>query len=525
MQEMPGMNSAGGGSVGAPQAPHQLLPGQRTTYQFPVYRWIGWLAVAGFAIGLTGMFFISGMFGIPAPLGWAALVILFTLGTLLLDRPKLLLSVMLFYFLLIPSNRLFGLVGLPLPDFIDEMFFLPLIAVIVMNWIQRRQLKEATVFPLGFGLVAALSWYVNRPSVFTAVQVTLIMLKSYILWYYCRLTCTFDDERQLNRWMWGYVIYAATQFLYNCLWQKGPWLRFHPDMSGGVFGPLGGSAHLVGYLSVFGLICIAGWWVGAGRSASRNRRWLVGVLVVVIAYNLIFMTDTKHALVLFPLAFLPFFFHPKVSLRLRMGLSLTGLGFILASAAYFQMAIGGYQVRSFADNFQNSPKGEMLYAVTTDFGHLVPYPWLGAGPGRFASGQAVAGRVSLARRYIIPYLDEQRRLGYYGQSGNVVSASVLGNPQSDLFVLMGEFGWLGASAYYLFVGWIIVKLWRKSTALSLQTLSAGYYMSLCCCLLFLVFTTLLISSATIPVLAFPLWILIGRMWDMRIEKPSEALTA
>jgi uncharacterized protein YqgC (DUF456 family) len=35
-----------------------------------------------------------------------------------------------------------------MPTFIDELFFLPFIAVIVMNWIQRRQLKEATLFPV-----------------------------------------------------------------------------------------------------------------------------------------------------------------------------------------------------------------------------------------------------------------------------------------------------------------------------------------------------------------------------------------
>ena len=73
----------------------QLPPSQRTTYQFPVYRWIGWLAVAGFAIGLTAMFFLSGVFGIPAPLGWAFIVTFFTFGSLLLDRPKLLLNCML----------------------------------------------------------------------------------------------------------------------------------------------------------------------------------------------------------------------------------------------------------------------------------------------------------------------------------------------------------------------------------------------------------------------------------------------
>ena len=113
----------------------QLPASKRSSYQFPVYRWIGWLTVAGYAAGLTVMFFISGMFGIPAPLGWAFLVIMFVIGAMLLDRPKLLLGTMMFYFLLMPSNRLLGLLGLPLPTFIDELFFLPFIAVSVMSWI------------------------------------------------------------------------------------------------------------------------------------------------------------------------------------------------------------------------------------------------------------------------------------------------------------------------------------------------------------------------------------------------------
>ncbi len=500
-----------------------LPPSQRTIYQFPVYRWIGWLAVAGFAIGLTAMFFISGMFGVPAPLGWAALVILFTLGTLLLDRPKLLLSVMLCYFLLMPGNRIFGLVGLPLPTFLDELFFLPLIAVIVMNWIQRRQLKEATVFPLAFGLIAALSWYVNRPSLSTAVQVTLIMLKSYILWYYCRLTCTFEDDKQLLRWVWIYCIYAAVQFFYNVLWQQGVWLKFHPDNSGGVFGPAGaGGAHIVGYISIFALLLIAGWWVGAGRRAPPRKRRMVLLMVLLIGYNLIFMTDTKHGLVLMPIAFLPFLLHPRFPARLRLGLIAGVVCFLLASFAYFQMAMGGASVRPFLTSFAQSPKGQMLYAVTVDFQHLVPYPLLGAGPGRFASQQAVEGRVALARRYIIPYMDEQRRLGYFSGAvaGTAVTSTILGIPQTDLFVLMGEFGWLGALAYYSFLVWVAVKLWRKSREIPLERPVGGFYIALCSCMIFFGFTTTLLSTATVPVLAFPLWILIGRMWDMRLDEPA-----
>lgn len=498
------------------QIPSQFPASQRTSYQFPVYRWIGWLTVAGFAIGLTVMFFIAGMFGIPAPLGWAALVIMFTTGTLLLDRPKLLLGLMMFYFLLMPGDRLFGLVGLPLPGFIDELFFLPFIAVIVMNWIQRRKLTEATVFPVLFCLLAGMSWYINRPPITTAVQVTLIMLKTYIIWYYCRLTCTFENSRQLSRWVWVYIIYALIQYPYNTLWQRGLWPRFHPDRSGGVFGPDGtGSAHIVGYLCAFALLLIAGWWVSSRGRTRLRRKWLIGLVALVIGYNLIFMTDTKHGLMLFPLAALPFLFHPRFPVRLRLNLLVMGGVFILFSTLYFRMAGGGADMRRILDSVRDSPKGEMMYAVTTDFSHLVPYPLLGAGPGKFASNQAIAGRAPLARRYIIPHLDQQRRLGYFGRSGAVVSASILGTPQSTFFILIGEFGWLGVSAYYGFLIWIIFRLWRKSTALPMESLASGYFMALCCCMIFLIFTTVLMDTMTVGALSFPLWILIGRMWDMR----------
>ena len=497
----------------------QFPSSQRTAYQFPVYRWIGWLAVAGFAVGLTVMFFISDLFGIPAPLGWAALVIIFTTGALLMDRPKLLLNCMLFYFLLMPSNRLFGLVGLPLPDFLDELFFLPFIAVIVMNWIQRRQLKEATLYPLVYCLIAGMSWYVNgKPSIFTAAQVTLVTLKPYIIWYYCRLTCTFEDDREFSRWAWVYIVFALVQYFYSVLWQRGLWPRYHPDVSGGVFGPDGGSAHIVGYLSVYALLLLAGWWVSRGRHLRTRMRWATFLVAVIISYNLIFMTDTKHALLLFPFAALPFLVHPKFPMQVRIHLLIGFAVFILFSSVYFNLVGGGASMHRIKNSLRESPKGEMLLAVTTDFPHLVPYPLLGAGPGRFASNQAVAGRVPLARRYIIPHLDRQRRMGYFRASGSLLTSSVLGYPQTDLFVAMGEFGWLGALAQYWFLGWVIVKLWRKSAVLSMDQLASGYYMGLCCCMVFLVFTTILMTTATIAALSFPLWILIGRSWDMRVGK-------
>ena len=506
----------------------QLPPSQRSTYQFPVYRWIGWLAVAGFAVGLTVMFFISGMFGVPAPLGWAALVILFTVGTLLLDRPKLLLLVMMFYFALMPANRLLGLLGLPLPGFLDELFFLPLIAVIVMNWIQRKQLREATVFPLVFCLISALSWYVNgHAGLFTAIRVTLIMLKSYILWYYCRLTCTFENERQLSRWTWAYIVYAAAQYLYNILWQGGLWVRIHPDSSGGVFGPqrIHGGAHIVGYISVFALFLLCSWWVSVGRNASRRQRFWGLTCLLVIVYDLVFMTDTKHALILCPLAFWPFLLHPAFSIRTRIRLAIGGLLFLGAVGVYFQMASVRGGISEQLESIRNSPKAEIFHAVTGDFPHLVPYPLLGAGPGRFTSNQAVDARMPLARRYIIPYDDQQRRLGYWRSSGEVAQASILGIVRTDFFKLMGEFGWLGTAIFYWFYLWIIFRLFRKSLEWPMDHLASGMFLGLACCIIFLMFINFLIGVVTVPVLVFPLWLLIGRMWDMRMPGPGEETAA
>lgn len=496
----------------------QLPASRRTNYQFPIYQWMGWLAVAGFAIGLTAMFFISDLFGVPAPLGWASLVILFTLGALLLDRPKLLLGCMMFYFMLIPGNRFFGLLVLPLPGFIDELFFLPFIAVIVMNWIQHRQLKEATLFPVVIGLIAVLSWYVNgKPDLFTTARVTLITLKFYILWYYCRLTCTFENERQLSRWLWIYVFYVAAQFPYNILWQRGPWVRYHADYSGGIFGQ--GGAHLVGYLSIFALLLIMGWWISRGREASRRRRRGVVALSVVIAYNLIFMTDTKHALFVFPIVFLPFLLHSRLSNRLRIGLISAGMAFMLVAVIYLNMAMGKYRIDRVWDDAKNSPKGEMLYALTVDFPHLVRYPLLGAGPGRFGSNPAVDARVPLARRYIIPHLDERRRRGYYGRSGSVISASVVGSPQTDWFAITGEFGWLGMATCCVFWMWAVIRLVQKANSFPQNHLQSGMLLGLACSLIFLIIIAMLINAYSYPALVYPLWMLIGRVWNMKMDDP------
>ncbi len=502
--------------------PIQLQPSQRTAYQFPMYRWIGWLTVAGYAIGLLVMFFVAGMFGAPAPLAWAFLVTIFAFGILLLERPRWLLNFMLVYYLAMPDHRLLGLLWVPLPGFIDELFFMLMLAVIVMNWIQRRQLKETTWFPLVFILIAGVSWYVNgKASPLTTVRVVQTVLRPYILWYYCRLTCTFRDEKELNQWFWTFLGYATAQFFYNVLWQGRPWVWITPDWSGGVFGPVGNKAHIVGYFSIMALFLGWGWWITYGQTQSRKIRQLAGLCLLIIAYNLVFMTDTKHALVMMFIAFIPFLLHPSYPMKAR----LLSVGFIaslgLASLLLFSSGrFGGREgLRYYRHMALDSPKGDMYRAVTTDFGHLVPYPLLGAGPGRFGSFQSIDKRTPLARRYYIPYEDEFRRVQLVkGDTNQAVRGSTLRSPFSWITMIYSEFGWLGGTAYFWFLFWTAFKLWQQSSTLPRRSLKGGLALGLSASLMLVFLTATLSISMGMPLIYVFIWMFIGRLWDMDASK-------
>jgi hypothetical protein len=496
------------------------------TYQFPVYRWLSWLVIAGFAVGLGAMYLIAGMFGIPAPIGWAFLVVLFCAGIALLDRPRQLLRFMMFYFLLIPTNRLFGLLVLPLPGFLDELFFVPFIAVIAMSCIQRQELPKGLWFPMVFMGMAALSWYVNgKPAPFTAVQVTLIMLKFFIVWYFCRLTSAFEDMGQF--WKWGefYIYYAAAQFLYNCLWQRAPWVTTHPDHSGGVFGPDKMSSHFVGYISILALFLLAAWWMGEAKNATKRKRLWMGLMGVVITWDLLVMTDTKHGVLLMPFAFFPILFHERIPVKLRGGLLAAGGLVTVVGYLYLTVVVhaGITSWVRFGRYFADSPKGEAYLAVTRDFHYLVAYPVLGAGPGRFFSGQAADARAPLARRYVVPYKDEIARSSLmHGVSSRTGGGSMLMFPQSDLLTLMGEFGWLGMVVYAGFIIWVVSGLWRRANEHK-DIGRAAVYLVLDAGVIFLSLIMFFAPITTVACVMFPWWMLVGRMWDMPVAAKDDLL--
>lgn len=508
--------------LSSPPSPKRLPESQRSTYQFPVYRWINWLAVAGYGVGLVAMFFLSALVGLPAAILWPFFVVLFCVGVALLGRPRALMNVMMFYFLLMPSNRILGLLPVPLPGFIDELFFVPFIAVIVMNLIQGRSVKGGNWFPLLFFLVGIVSWYANgRPSPFTTLKVFLVNLKFFIVWYFCRLTLSFKTSRELFRWCWLFICFAAIQFLYNCLWHRAPWARLHPDISAGVFGPRSLFAHVVGYISVIALFILGGWSATRWSKVSSRQKLGIGFMAAVIFYDLVFMTDTKHVLVLAPVACSALLFLPGISARFKMQIISLALAIALAGAYYFSTQRVDVYWRSLR-NFGTTPKGQLFKAVTLNFPHLVRFPLLGAGPGMFASYDAVEHRVPLARRFITPYRDEEERRSHFGLQGTTIAASVAGSLNTDFFFITSEFGWMGEGIYVAFWLYCVFSLYRKGS-LSRKAGSNvwGVYFSLSVSLLLFMMLQLLTGISTVASLSFPIWMLVGRIWDMPIVPPEE----
>ena len=509
----------------APRQPaRRMHRPHRASYQFPMYRWINWLAVSGYLVGLGVMFFVAPMVGLPPPIVWAFLVAVFCAGVALLGQPRALLAVMMFYFLLMPGNRVLGLLPVPLPGFIDELLFVPIIAVIVMQVIQGHTVKGGNWFPLLFGIVAVLSWYVNgKPSPFTTVKILLVNLKFFIIWYFCRLTLSFKDSKEAFRWCWLYILFAALQFPYNVLWQRGIWLRGNPDWSGGVFGPMAKAAHAIGYLSMIALFLLVGWSVTQIRKCSTGRKTVIFFLAAMILYNLVFMTDTKHVLLLGPVACCTLVFLPGLSVRFKSRIVLLAVFVLLAGNVYVQVtgSMKGYW--DVLQRFGTTPKGQMFKAVTVDFGRLVAYPFLGAGPGRFASAEAIENRAPLARRYITPYYDEARRLEYYGRRGTTVISSVSGSVNTDFFFITSEFGWAGEAVYFVFWAYCALSLFAKGIRCRGKNEAWGMCLALSLSLVLFMMLQLLTSISTVACLTFPIWMLVGRIWDMPLAEKNARL--
>lgn len=495
---------------------------QRSAAFVPAHRLAAWIAIGGFALGLMAMFFVAGSFGIPAPIAWAFLVFVLSLGALLLNKPRTLLNVMMFYFLFMPFNRLFGIVPVPLPGFVDELFFIPFLAVIVMYTIQGKVVRGGLWFPIAAVAVGALSFYVNgKPSPFTTLRVILINLKFFIVFYFCRLTCTFRDFKELEKWLKLYVFYGFIQYFYNVLHYRTPFVLHGNDNGTGIFGNNGG-AHTTGYVCILALFCLAGWWLARQREDAfpfweKAAAFLIGLNIF---YNLTFMTDTKHGLLLMIPASVPFFLHPIVPKKTRAaGMALGGLA-LLAVLFYFIVSNTGSQyrihsVRDVVHSVEKRPKGVIARALTRDMDFWLPFPLLGAGPGRFTSAQAIDGHAPLAVHYIQPFLDESRRQSYFYRSGFTAAASILGSPESTLFTWWGEFGLPMTFVFYAFSVWIYFVFWRRAAdagAWDGKTRSAA--LAVLAMLGFQLSMTFIQPVYTTTYFSFFLWMVIGRMMDM-----------
>lgn len=451
------------------------------------------------------------MLGFPAAFFWPSLVILFLVGVMFLQMPKLYLLLMfLFYgfFAAFASSQGVRVipVRIPLERVLDEIFLVVPLAVIVMRFVQKTSPREETRLGLFFPLLAALSWYVNNVPTLNALRVTLAYMKFYILWYFVRCIGPWS-EKERRRLFRLFVFFALVQVVVNmAMWQRGIWARMHPDCSVGTIG----SAHFVGYVSAFALFMVGAWIL----FPSEGRRPLVtlagAAVLLLIGYNLVFLTDTKHGLFIAPFAGLPLVVHPRLAWRKKLALITGAVVFCLASWIYFRLAqvyVVHSGVRTVWQQVRRAGKGAILRVIFTVFPRELPFFPLGAGPGNFCSSVGLFSLRPLAVKYVLPHTPWA-----YG-GGQVISTSFLGGPFSGFNTLVGEFGVPGAALYYLFWAHVLRHLWRRARDPAASSFDAGQRTALVCSILFFVAVNFLFEVFIIHIFTICLAVLVGAHWD------------
>mgnify|MGYP003588117279 CR=1 FL=1 len=466
------------------------------------------LGVAGFVIGLVVSYWVAGLFGFSPAIMWSVLVILFVVGVFFLDHPKLFLYLIFVYHATSFNGTFFGRwhFNIPFIGILDEALLAVPIAILIMKAIHRQLPRGATWFPVIYLFLAVLSWRINHVPTMNFVRVTLSYSKFYIFWFFARAIGPWSI-REKRAWLIILVVLAFVQFPMNCLWQGGLTVSIHADNSVGTIG----GAHLIGYISTFALFMIAGWMLSLKAPLPGRRVALAAALSVMIAYDLIFLTDTKHVLLMVPLAALPFFFFPRFPTRSR-ALMIAAMGlFVLFSGIYLSQATRnwGGRVSMVYQSMKYSGKGAVFRAITGTLREEVPaFGLLGAGPGNFCSTVGTYSMRPLANKYVLPYLIRSFRSG-----GTATESSIVGGPMSSLYTLWGEFGPFTTLAYFWFWFFALRHLWRESLRTPGFPFETGQRLAVTGCVIVVFLVGMLSETFNIGILMLPLWSLVGIYWD------------
>ncbi|HOW96843.1 MAG TPA: hypothetical protein P5567_08900 [Kiritimatiellia bacterium] len=477
---------------------------------------IALLGIAGFVIGLVASYWVAGFFGFSPALMWSVLVILFVVGVFFLEHPKLYLYFVFFYHAVSFNGLFFGCLYVPIPfiGILDEALLAVPMAIIVMKAIHRQLPRGATFFPLLYLGLALLSWKVNHVPTLNFIRVTLSYGKFYIFWFYARAIGPWSP-REKKLWFIMLLALAFLQLPFNVVWQKGLSIRLTADDSRGSIG----SAHIVGYMSVIALFLLGGWLFSLKPPVPRKRVALALFMALLIAYDLIFLTDTKHVLLMVPLAAAPMFLFPRIGIRNRVLFGLAMLVFLVASWVYLSFATKSWENRPamVMHSMKYSGKGAVFRTITRDLAGEVPLlGLLGAGPGNFCSTVGTYSMRPLANKYVLPYV-----LTAFRSRGQAAETSVIGSAMSSLYTLWGEFGPISMAFYFWFWFAAMRHLWRlclQDPGFSFET---GQRLGIIGGVITVFLVGMLIETFNLSMLMLPLWSLVGIHWVSGPEAPTQ----
>lgn len=475
-----------------------------------------------FLFGLFGLlaFVMGSLLGIPAPLLWGGLFVIFLMGVLFLSRPKAYLFIMFLYYGLFSSftshrgGRVIP-IYLPMENFFDEIFLMVPFAVLAMRWINRSLPRGAGWFFVGFILTSVLSIYVNKPPTIGAIRVVLAYMKFFLIWQFVRCLGPWTmRERKLL--FWGMVWFALLQSPLNIgLWQRRLIASWGGDASVGSLG----NAHAVGYISALALFMLVMWWLYPEPGRKPLVKLTVLGMIALIAHNLVFMTDTKHALLFMPFCGAVIFFSPAMRAGHRVWMIAGGIALAVAMVLYF---IFGDLIRAFprlevvTESVLSLGKAETFRVLTQVFPFELPFFLVGAGPGNYISSVAMFSWRPLFVRYVLPFTP----YAYTGYSA--ASTSVMGYPGSGWYTVWGEFGPVGLGLYVGLWVFFMKHLWRNAIQPGISPFIVGQNLALLAFAVLFVGINLLTEIFNIHIFYFTFAVLLGAFWDNPREEEDAA---
>ena len=333
---------------------------------------------------------------------------------------------------------------------VDELIILFMLFQILFIYFNRsRQINPIVKFySYLFLLTVMISGLINLVSIPIILEYCLRYGKWVIIVFYCHLTFRWNEFHYYK--FWKYInIYFLIQILINSLWffdiNYIPNIRQnHPfDWS---LGTMGNSFNV----ALFSSIILSGHIYIVLRFKRKFIKKLYSYILITLSIIQIYWTNTNHLTLFIPvLLILTIYLLSSIKVIYKLILFSFFIALLLNVTTSFKT---NDLIDTGLNRVKYSPKAYTYIHSFTTIPNIVPFGWLGAGPGEGGSYIGRENESDLAKKYFIKYDIPEIRGG-----------SILTNPYTGFNSIQSELGYFGTLIFLSLSASIILALYRNKT--------------------------------------------------------------